>query len=1480
MRRSLFFLFLLAGFFRPALAQTGNVDLSYNSNDPGFGKGDGPDLGIYAMAPYGPTQTLVGGYFVTYNGAYRYRLALLNADGTLDPSFNAGSSVDGIVYRLVVQPDGKILVGGDFNNFNGIPHGGILRLNANGSIDNTFQGYGVDRQVNDIVLLPDGKILVAGDFTNYNGTAVDDLIRLNADGTLDNSFALPAFGSTTSYYLHTVKVLSNAKLLIGGRFPAINGIPRSGIARLNSDGTPDASWAPAGVNGSGHAEGLGEVRAIAFQADGQILLGGFIASYNGAAANNLVRINPDGSRDASLVGRTTWPPTRASAGVYCILPQADGKIMIGGDFTGYQNYSVQSMTRVLANGSIDLTFTRMNSFVARPVYAIRQLANGKYLAIARSGHWNGIVRGGIVRFENNGEVDLTYNTGGGASSYVFGILAHPNGKNLVTGRFYGYHQQYKEYMAWTNDDGSLVAGITGTTHNGWPNSVALQPNGKMIIGGGFTGYLGLPRANLARINPDGTGDPSFGTGYASGPNGTVHHVQLLPDGKALVSGTFSTYGGTPTGSLVRVNTDGTLDGNFNAGTGPNGRVRASIVQADGKVVIGGEFTTYNGTSARYIARINTDGSLDGTFNSGTGFDSWVLALAQQPDGRIVVGGYLRSYNNAPVKGLVRIGADGTRDAAFNPDFDYWPGALLVQESGHIVAAGDFYNVNGVAHRAIVRLRPDGTNDPSFSAGAGVNARINALTGLPNGDLLIGGEFTSVDGIGRNRVARLKGAKATLGALTATSFCTGTSITVPWTVTQAFAAGNTFTAQLSDANGSFANPTVLGSVNGTGSGAVTVPMPSVPSGSGYRVRVVASAPEWFTADNGADITIAQTTTTISYPTGPWCTTTGTGTVQLQGVTGGTFTASPAGLAIDAASGAIDIGASASGIYTVSYLSGACAVPVTTQVAVRPATLIQSQPNQLVCGGTQMPALAFGGAPGIGFAWTNSNTSIGLAADGAGNLPAFTAVNTSGVMQTASINVRITGGTGCTAKPMVFQIRVSPQPTMSPVGNQVVCAGNNSSPVTFSSTATGVTFVWTNSNPAIGLRATGGGHIPAFTVQNNTGTAQTGTITVTPLAGGCPGVPVSYSYTVHPHAASLSYAAASFCALGNARAQLTASGNGTWSVTPAGLTVSPWDGTLSLTGAATGNYTVSYTVPNTGGGCPNSASTNVTILPGATLANVPNAVYCNGAAVPPLSFIGTATGFSWVNSNTAIGLPAAGSGNIASFTATNTGDEPIYAFVRVTALGDGTSICSAKPETFRITVFPTPRVIDPGPQVFCRGTAVAPLTFSTPVPGTNVYWVNSSNSIGLYATSGGATVPGFTAQNPNPAGSGIAAASTLTVTPSANKCIGPSVAVAYTVNDCITGRGDVPSEGGTLRMAATEEIRVAPNPTNGLATVRWSVPGTWTVQLLGAYGQAIGRPVAVNGGTHTVDLTGLPAGMYRLQLQHVATGKSQLRSLVKL
>jgi uncharacterized delta-60 repeat protein len=364
----------------------------------------------------------------------------------------------------------------------------------------------------------------------------------------------------------------------------------------------------------------------------------------------------------------------------------------------------------------------------------------------------------VLVFAQPGTIDLTFNPGSGANNLVYTTSIQSDGKIIIGGTFTSYNGTSRKSIARLNTDGTLDTTFNPGTGTGTGNfglrTTSIQSDGKIIIGGTFSSYNGFVRGNIARLNTDGTLDTDFNTGI--GTNGEVITTSIQSDGKIIIGGTFTSYNGVNIRKIARLNTNGTLDTTFNPGTGASSTVFTTTIQSDGKIIIGGTFTSYNGTSTNSIARLNTDGTLDTSFNTGTGAIGSILTTAIQSNGQLIIGGNCTLYNGFAINKIARLNTNGTLDTSFSPVVSItnslW--TISIQSDGKIIVGGEVDLSNG-----IIRLNTDGTLDASFNPGTGPNGLLLSTSIQSDGKIIIGGWLTLYNGTTRNRIARINGDNA-------------------------------------------------------------------------------------------------------------------------------------------------------------------------------------------------------------------------------------------------------------------------------------------------------------------------------------------------------------------------------------------------------------------------------------------------------------------------------------------------------------------------------------------------------------------------------------------------------------------------------------------------------------------------------------------------------------------------------------------------
>src|ERR1043166_3571978 len=340
------------------------------STDPFNPNVDGP---VQAIVIQSDGKIVLGGDFSTVGGEDHAGLVRLNADGTIDPSFTAQVTGDGIISQarvlaLALQPDGAIIVGGQFDSLGGQPRQGLGRVNANGSGDlgvAPAAGSGVYA----LALQPDGQIIVGGYFSTLAGSTRQSLGRLRSNGALDSSFIANVQGGEGNGSVSTLGVQTDGKIVVGGSFATLAGQPRNGgIGRVNSDGSPDLDFNP-GTDGY--------VETVLVQGDGKILVGGGFANLAGGPRSNIGRLDSDGNLD------TAFNPG-ASNRVWTLALQPDGKILAGGEFTGLGGRPRSHLGRLDSAGNTDTNFnpganSNVGSLAVQPDGKI--LVGGSFLVL-------------------------------------------------------------------------------------------------------------------------------------------------------------------------------------------------------------------------------------------------------------------------------------------------------------------------------------------------------------------------------------------------------------------------------------------------------------------------------------------------------------------------------------------------------------------------------------------------------------------------------------------------------------------------------------------------------------------------------------------------------------------------------------------------------------------------------------------------------------------------------------------------------------------------------------------------------------------------------------------------------------------------------------------------------------------------------------------------------------------------------------------
>lgn len=746
----------------------GSVDAAYK-----------PDLNgrVLAMAIQPDGKVLIGGTFTAIGGESRNYFARLNPSGTIDSEFYP--NVDGQVAAIVLQTDGSMLIGGTFSHVQPIgattttTRTNVAKITSTGQVDTVFDP-GANSTVAAIAVQSDGKILLGGAFTSFTPKAGTDtygrshLARVNADGTIDTTYS-PSLNAQ----VNAIAIQPDGKAVIAGTFTGIFPVgateqtTRNRLARLNADGSIDTAFNPNANN---------SVVAMALQSDGKIVIGGPFTTLqpNGASDWTLrkyaARLNADGTVDATF---NLDLNEQAGNRVDSIRMMSDGRMLVGGNFTSLQpigsaaRVARRYLARINANGTLDPLFDAGTGGAAGGlINAFAVQADAKVIAAGSFADLGGARSTNIARFNSEGTPDAGFNAVLAADGPINAVVVRP-GNPTVASQIAGF--------AWLNRDGSLRPGFNVSSDAriaGQINAVVVQSDGSVILGGAFTNLTNSTGGNLVRFSRTGVLDPNFNPR----PSGAVTGLVQDSSGRLIVIGSFSLIGDTIRNRIARLNSNGSIDAGFDPSA--SAIINAVVIQSDGKIVVGGAFTTFspNGatttTARNYLARINTDGTVDADYNPGP--NSVVNALAIQSDGKVIAGGSFTTVQ--PTVGttlaatattrnyIARLNLDGSLDQNFDPNANGPVSALVAQANGQIILGGSFTTLQPfggttvLTRNNIARVNSDGALDPVFNPNA--NAAVTSIELQPDGAVLLGGSFTTLQANGasaavaRNRLARV------------------------------------------------------------------------------------------------------------------------------------------------------------------------------------------------------------------------------------------------------------------------------------------------------------------------------------------------------------------------------------------------------------------------------------------------------------------------------------------------------------------------------------------------------------------------------------------------------------------------------------------------------------------------------------------------------------------------------------------------------
>ncbi|MCU1288328.1 MAG: hypothetical protein JWN60_557 [Acidobacteria bacterium] len=702
----------------------GEVDPFFNTS---AYKSDG--TGVRVLAQQSDGKVLIGGSFTAANGFSRQGIARLNADGTtdtgftppgiFDPTLNANNA-GATIFSIAVQADGKIIVGGRFKVVNST-YENLIRLNTDGTLDNSFRDLSPQFDemdfVGKVIVRPDDSIFIAGSFDWLSPTPISQIAKLDTNGAPIEGFQLGVAGTIREF-----TVQPDDKIIISHQF----------VERRNADGSVDSTFQSVSTNG--------DVTEIVAQPDGKILIGGTFTTVNGSPRGRIARLNGNGTLDETFNPNGSGA---SSGSINDIEIASGGKIYIGGTFTQFNGVNRSKAARLNADGTLDTSFNYIPVSTNTVIHDIEQLSGGK---IVVAGDATGAADDSVSQLNADGSIDTNFSAKVGRTGRVREIVQQLDGKVYIAGEFTYVNGVNLNSFARVNANGTLDTDFV-PFFNDSPDQIlyAVAPlsNGKVYVGGA-QGIV------LRRLNADGSEDTEFNANLEG--SSVIYDIALMPNGQILIAGNFKESRTLVNRRLARLNSDGTIDASFNPGL-PNGDVYKILRQPNGRILIAGDFTQIDAAARGRIARLANDGSIDNSFDPQNGANAAVYDLDLQTDGKIIVGGAFTSLGgNANQQRIGRLNADGTPDAGFAQTANSNVYAVKVQPDNQILIGGSFTQVQGTARNGLARLNANGSLDFNFNADA--NSVVLDINLQTDNKILLGGEFTEINNISRVRVARL------------------------------------------------------------------------------------------------------------------------------------------------------------------------------------------------------------------------------------------------------------------------------------------------------------------------------------------------------------------------------------------------------------------------------------------------------------------------------------------------------------------------------------------------------------------------------------------------------------------------------------------------------------------------------------------------------------------------------------------------------
>lgn len=657
------------------------------------------------------------------------------------PNLQLGEA--GSIFAMIQQPDGKLVVGGDFTRIAGQARANLARFNADGSLDPTFT-VAADGIVFCLDIDSQGWIYAGGNFLTLNGQPRSRLGRFNSAGAIDSNWQPGTDGTVYDIAFNGVQ----SQLYVVGEFTEVSDVPRERVARVaTANGAAvDASWR------SGGEADVGVTDVLPDEANGVVYIAGYMEFVDGNVHRGVARLSASGFGTAD-----SWNP-QLNSNVFA-LEQDGTHVYLGGPFSQVNSaggpITRQRLARVAKSGALADTAWNPGMTAGDAIIHLRRSADGLYVA-GRFLQVGGQAQAYLARVDASGSGALDTNWRPSVQDPAQFILLD-NQEDVFIAEYFEPNVGLSE--AGTLSRRSRLAGAASL----WTEQIAAEnrgivvtqlqlSDGSSLIGGKFELINGFVRKNLARLDANGNFDPAF----VADTNGSVQSL-VLQQGQVIAGGLFTRVNNINRPSVARLNaTTGVVDSGF----APlfDNAVLDLAVDNQGRIFATGAFLMVNNTLRAGLARLESDGTLSPSWlNPLNGVGVSVLA---EPDGTLMVVGAFTQVAFQPRSRVARITAAGSVDPAFIVNADNTVFNVIRDGNGGYVLGGSFRRINAIPRDRLAIVDAAGTLT-SFQTGA--NGAVYSTLLLPDQSLMVGGEFNTLGGSNRSRLARLNPATGVVDA---------------------------------------------------------------------------------------------------------------------------------------------------------------------------------------------------------------------------------------------------------------------------------------------------------------------------------------------------------------------------------------------------------------------------------------------------------------------------------------------------------------------------------------------------------------------------------------------------------------------------------------------------------------------------------------------------------------------------------------------